>query len=301
MVGRRSLMAGLFGWILSRAVGLARADPTDDEKFRDEVIVILRRHRHDLSVSPALESGSLKIAPTDPSSDVREFTANLDNLMLAVRNLKGSEREEAILQFMDAALAPSQDSDPFADEDFPTQSSQLRPQIIADSHLGADVDLVTQSLSPRAKIAYVIDMGGSYRFVAPRTLKAWQVDQEAVHKIAVANLERISAAVTFEVSEGDNGRYTLISAQDGYDAARLILPEFMRRLRLALGADVYAAVPTRDFLIVWTGKLRSRENVLQVIAESFKSGPYSRTDEIFFSSDAGLRVASVEEMLGREL
>lgn len=70
--------------------------------------------------------------------------------------------------------------------------------------------------------------------------------------------------------------------KDGYDAVRLLLPWVRQEAAKHLGNPFLAAIPNRDFLVMWgttnsqAFQSRARDNVLQ----DFKSQPYKLSSSV---------------------
>jgi len=105
-------------------------------------------------------------------------------------------------------------------------------------------------------VAYVLHAGGFDVIVNGDHLLSWGVPTDAIQEAAVRNLAAWSASApwTDEVS----GERRLISSDtgDGWDAARILLPDVRERLTAELGATgrVLIGVPERHLLVA--GALR---------------------------------------------
>ncbi len=47
-------------------------------------------------------------------------------------------------------------------------------------------------------------------------------------------------------------KFMMLNTHDGYDAARLLVPEFRDFIASKLGYPFHAGIPSRDFLIMWS-------------------------------------------------
>jgi uncharacterized protein YtpQ (UPF0354 family) len=98
-------------------------------------------------------------------------------------------------------------------------------------------------------------------------------------------------------SDPDGGAFVAVSTTHGYDAARLLLPHFMRRVREALNASlIFAGIPNRDFLVAWTPDFAPRWGFATKIAQDFQSRPHPLTGALFASNDSGVRLADSAAM-----
>ena len=94
-----------------------------------------------------------------------------------------------------------------------------------------------------------------------------------------------------------------IQTGDGYDAARLLLPA-MRKLAVEhLGEPCYAAVPNRDFLIMWSQSNPEEFQTLvrAQVRQDCQSQPYPLTSTVFVVTDSAAVFAGVAESLPADL
>jgi uncharacterized protein YtpQ (UPF0354 family) len=129
-------------------------------------------------------------------------------------------------------------------------------------------------------------------------IDSWRVGQTDIEARAIANLESVSSEISLSPrSNPDGGAFIAVSTTDGYDAARLLLPQFMRHVREALNATlIFAGIPNRDFLVAWTPDFAHRRAFATKIAQDFQSRPHPLTDALFASTDTGVRLADAAAM-----
>lgn len=89
------------------------------------------------------------------------------------------------------------------------------------------------------------------RYVTYQDLRDWGVSHTTVHVTAVKNLDRLTEGkrVT-KLDRPEGGRPMLIwNLQDGYDAARLLLPERLNEFAEAVPGRLVLGVPHRNWLV----------------------------------------------------
>jgi hypothetical protein len=93
------------------------------------------------------------------------------------------------------------------------------------------------------------------------------------------------------------GYFAAVQRRDAYDAARLLLPEFRARVLSKLGDFVFAGIPNRDFLILWSKDFSGHAGFVAQIKKDSQSRPYPLTDEIFVITAGGVRAATNAETI----
>ncbi len=100
----------------------------------------------------------------------------------------------------------------------------------------------------------VSDCDTGYAYISNEDLERW--GQSAVDAIELGKLNIVTSSPTLPMTVMP-GPAPLVAIQtgDGYDAARILIPEIRARIISELTGDedgeVYAGVPNRDFLIAW--------------------------------------------------
>ncbi|MEK6287458.1 MAG: DUF1444 family protein [Acidobacteriota bacterium] len=184
------------------------------------------------------------------------------------------------------ALHLTQDSSP---PDWIDARDKLRLQLMRTEHtLRAPV--ITFPFTREVVVAIAIDLTHAYSYVSPANLERWKVTEELAYEQALSNLEQASAGIQIHATEAPQ-RLLAIQTGDGYDAARLLLPA-MRKLAVEhLGEPCYAAVPNRDFLIMWS---RSNPEEFQTLVRAqvrhdCESQPYPLTSTVFVVTEADVK------------
>lgn len=273
----------------------AWADDLQDGGFRQQVIALLASRHPEWTVVPEADPAMMTIASTHIS---------LNNIYLRVQGMPSERREEEIVSFAENSMHGSRAGAAADNIQYPAAQERLRPQIVPDEYKRAVQDLVCRQLFAGVSLAYALDDEKSYQFLRQPTLSGWHATQDEIEARAIANLETLSASLPLEAKRRLNQKaYAIVNTFDGYDAARLLLPNFMARLRATLEAPrVFVGIPNRDFLVAWTPDFRGRQGFALKLREDAVSRPHSLTDALFTSSEAGVALATPEEMRdhGRE-
>jgi len=291
-IGRRGVLQTL---LALAAAGVTAVAARADESFRGEVAAVLRRQR------PAL---AFTLPGDDPESihvKVGENTLQvyLGNLQRQLGTARGMDCEGQILDFFDRIVAVR----PADDEERARWSearARLRLQVVPIEYRQQAEALVSRDLAAKVVIAYALDQGERYALVTTDDLKTWGVDADAIHEAALDGLEAASGKLAIEAEKSAKGRgaYVTILTNDGYDAARLLLPSVRQRLLRALGSDLaIAGIPNRDFLVAWTPDFSARAGFAAKVSEDAKSRSHPLTDELFVIEANGFRVATAAELV----
>jgi len=118
----------------------------------------------------------------------------------------------------------------------------------------------------------------------------WKVCPDELDSIARENLERYVNDLDVQFVESkEGGRAAIVSEQDGYDAARLLLCGLHHRLGPQLGGDFYVATPARDmFLALSTGPDPFLRRMKSRVEQDFRRLPYPVSPDLFLVTRDGV-------------
>lgn len=88
--------------------------------------------------------------------------------------------------------------------------------------------------------------------VTTEHLRRWGIDEDALHAQAVENLIACTQDLTMEGNRFDGYTMLAFTQIDPRNAARVLLPDFHRRLREHLGTTFYAAIPSHECLLAFS-------------------------------------------------
>ena len=266
---------------------LARSNTLVEDTFKETVVALLHRRHPDWQIEAGANPQTIKIGTAE---------IYLDNIYRHVRDLPAAQRDDEIVAFMEPALAGRETSTETSE--FAAASKLLRPQIVPADYLQQASDLVHRDFLAGLIVAYAIDDKERYELVRQSSIDSWQVGPAEIEVRAITNLETVSAGISLNSrSNPDGGAFLTVSTTDGYDAARLLLPEFMRRVRQGLNATlIFAGIPNRDFLVARTPDFAPRRAFATKITQDFQNRPHPLTDALFASTDTGVRLADAAAM-----
>lgn len=139
--------------------------------------------------------------------------------------------------------------------------ARIRPQIFPRDYLSQKEfakKMVFKPLSFSGDLmeGYVVDSERAFRYVLKSDLKQWKVSLEKIKETAYENLVEATAKTRLTALRAGRaskqGKYLIISVNDGYAAARLLLPAVRNEIEAKLGKPCYVAIPNRDYLIAWS-------------------------------------------------
>lgn len=289
----RRIVIGLVATLAIFVVGemKARADDLASGAFKGEVLALIKRERPSLAATDTAKPDAI---------NVDSWELGLGNLFRNVRGLSGRERETVILLFVDRAVVSAEPEFATLASAAPKLRVQIVPSEFADGRTGA-AKLVSRSLSPYVAIAYAIDEPDRMSYLTEDQLARWKADVADVDALAVANLDGMSVDILVNV-QGANGegRFWAHYFDDGYGAARILCPEFVKRLRIAVGEKFFVGLPNREVLIAWSPDWNRKAQFASQIRSDFHGEPHPRSPEIFVVDAAGLRLATADELREHE-
>ncbi|MEM7228215.1 MAG: DUF1444 family protein [Planctomycetota bacterium] len=139
-------------------------------------------------------------------------------------------------------------------------------------------------------IVFVIDMPQMTVSITVEQLIRWGLQSEDLDLIARENLARYSPELELQiVDSSEGGRAAIVSQQDGYDAARLLLESLYERLAPELNGDFFVATPARDMLLAMScDPAPFVERLQKRIVHDYKRLPYPITKDLFVVTRDGV-------------
>ncbi len=274
--------AALAAPLLAGSLPALAADALKEGRFRDEVVSAARTMRPEAEIVLAPDPAQIRIGPR---------TIDLTNLYADIKDRPASEARSRIGAFLSEALSDRQGDPCCASVDYANAKRRLRVQLVPHEIIADHPELVRRPFSETLNVVYVLDEPKRYRYVTHDLLAAWGVERAQVEAVAVANLAEASTDIPAQlaVSKG-RPSYLLSQAGDDYDAARLLVPRFLRGLREALKAEaIVLAAPTRNLLMAWPQDSSDRAAFAATVTTLMREGPYGRSDELFHFDAQGLR------------
>lgn len=95
------------------------------------------------------------------------------------------------------------------------------------------------------------ESGDKIRYVSHQDLRDWGVSHTTVHVTAIQNLERLTEGQRvnkLDTPEGGRPMY-IWHLEDGYDAARILLPKWLEEFAAAVPGELVIGVPHRNWFV----------------------------------------------------
>ena len=139
-------------------------------------------------------------------------------------------------------------------------------------------------------VVFVIDLPQMTVSITTEQLVRWRLSVEEVEEIARENLDKYAPELQVQLVESkEGGRAAILSEQDGYDAARVLLSSLFRRLAPQLGGDFFVALPARDMFLALSPEPNPFVKRLQERVEhDYRRLPYPITSELFYVTRDGV-------------
>lgn len=139
-------------------------------------------------------------------------------------------------------------------------------------------------------VVFVIDLPQMTVSITVEQVMQWGLQVDDLEDIARENLDRYSPDLQVQLVESsEGGRAAILSRQDGYDAARLLLGSLHERLAPELGGDFYVALPARDMFLAMTyNPSQFVERLQRRIMSDYRRLPYPITHELFVVTRDGV-------------
>lgn len=143
------------------------------------------------------------------------------------------------------------------------------------------IDIFHQRIDSDVMSAFVLDSESGYKYVSSEDIKNWGISEQEARDHAEKNLRDASKDTPMQ-GNLDQVKFLVVQSYDGYDAARLLVPQFRDFVASKLGYPFHAGIPNRDFLIMWS--IENPETMKSGFADSiridFQEKPYPLTPNV---------------------
>lgn len=256
------------------------AKSLDAAQFQDHVLQFLQTNYKQYSSGKTGTSGTIQFGG---------MSIALDKLYqpYSAGQISDAQLDEVLKQYftsVTAELAKLADSKTWDKiKDF------VRPQMAPAAYLER-ANLVYHELDEHAIATYVVDDEKAYKYVTYEHLAQWKVSPEQLSAAAMSNLTQASANTSMNIANKGN-KFIIIQTKDGYDAARIMVPEIQKFVMQNLGEPFYAAFPYRDFLIVWSPENGEEfeSKVMGNIRQDHARQQYALSPNVFEISRHGIK------------
>ncbi len=253
--------------------------PREPEAFGEQVARILKRHYPDRSVELA--------GPLDLVLGGKHL--GLENLYRMVLH-EPQRGLELVENYVDRLI----EGDTLSSTPLPLSVAKPRimPRIQPISifeHLDreqvAHVPFVNETV-----IVFVLDMPQMTVSITVEQMMRWGLQVDDLDTISRENLDIYAPDLQIQlVDSQEGGRAAIVSRQDGYDAARLLLDTLHDRLAPELDGDFYVGAPARDMFLAlscdpepFVQRLRDRVEL------EYRRLPYPITKDLFVVTRDGV-------------
>ncbi len=139
-------------------------------------------------------------------------------------------------------------------------------------------------------VVYVIDLPQMTVSITLEQMIRWGLQLEDIETIARENLDRYAPDLEIKLVESsEGGKAAILSRQDGYDAARILLSSLHERLAPELHGDFYVATPARDMLLAMSIDPQPFvDRLKQRVLREYRRLPYPITSELFVVTRDGV-------------
>lgn len=221
----------------------------NEKAFRDRVLEILRSEFPNEHFRADHREGVI----TWKEAEFGLHSLHVDAERLGVSD---AQLREAVVAHFDKVIKLTEVGKLVVPPDWETARERLRLQLMPADWVRDGIS-VTYPLLERVVISVVIDSEHGYAYVRHEDLSRWQTSAFDLYEVACENLKQASEGIEISFIEGPP-QLILLQTHDGYDAVRLLLPEFREFAAERLGSPFYAAIPNRDFLIMWSQSVEER-------------------------------------------
>jgi hypothetical protein len=235
------LVLGVLAFLAVRWLTEGRALPVTRHTLRLSVLQWLLNLRPDIQVVDATDE-ALHLA-------VQDRTCTLHLEQLARRCAEWPAKTALLVQDAVAAFIQALD-----DRDGLPADWAERVVVLLLPEGAADAALLRRPLCAGVQVGYALELGASFRWVRTEDVLEAGVTVEALHAMAMRNLERSCNALVIDTREGEEDSEELMlrfATSDGLDAARLLVPSFYGRFGPRFDdTPLLVAIPSRDTLLI---------------------------------------------------
>ncbi len=253
--------------------------PMEPEGFAEHVAQMVRRIQPEFEVEligsaeliingRRLDIGNLRrMVDHDPSRGNEIVDHYLDQLFSS----EGMQLSAVTLDFARPRIMP-----------------RIQPESIFD-HLSRELVAYIPFVNDTV-VVFVLDLPQMTVSVTTEQMIRWGLETEDLEALARENLDRYVPSLEVQLVESkEGGLAAIVSEQDGYDAARLLLSGLFDRLAPQLGGDFLVATPARDMFVAMSrGPHDFVDRLHDRVAEDFKRMPYPITSDFFYVTRDGV-------------
>ena len=234
-----------------------------------------------------------------------EVTLGLDNLyrLLKESGTRRAEIDRRLLSAYEEARQRAAAEQGLAAGATPTWEAarpRLRPQLVPADYGVQNPDLLRQPFLPGVDLAYAVDERERYALLLAPQVASWGLAEGELDAVALANLESLcqpgALQATAPSDPAQRGRWLAIETDDGYAAARILVPAMRQRMAELLGEPFFVGLPNRDFLVAWSRDLTFHPAFADRVRQDFARKHHPLSPEVFVATAAEVRPATAAEL-----
>ncbi|MDX1929286.1 MAG: DUF1444 family protein [Pirellulaceae bacterium] len=256
----------------------------DAKEFRDRVLEILRMEFPNEEFSADERDGVISWK----EAEFGLHSLHTDAVRLGITD---AQLREAVVAHFDKVIKLTELGKLVVPSDWEVAKERVRLQLMPAEFVRDGIS-VTYPLLDKVVVSVVIDSPHGYAYVRHEDLAKWNMSLFDLYEVACENLKQASEGIEISFIDGPPSMIVLQS-QDGYDAARVLLPEFRQFAAQRLGTPFYAAIPNRDFLIMWaqTDDTSFHEHVKNQVRIDASSQSHPLTSTILLVTEEKISIA----------
>jgi uncharacterized protein YtpQ (UPF0354 family) len=184
-------------------------------------------------------------------------------------------------------------SEPSGIADASEARPRLRPVLVPREY-DRMLDLIFP-FSRGLRLAIVLDEPERMRYLTAKELTTLELERGAVVDVAIENLYKASADLSLQMSTKKGSEFIICAMDDGYAAARILVPGLRQHFGKRLGFPYYCGIPNRDFLVCWSSSNDRdvHDGLSKQVRADYGEQPHPLSGDVFRVTDKDSRPAEV--------
>jgi hypothetical protein len=248
----------------------------NESDFQDKVLKILRGSMDGYSVDKGDGSKVIKLL----CPDQKTIELGLSNLYRQ-HLLDPYGEEDLRIELLRRITGLRGDSSNLAALPWNEVEQRIFPQLNQVDQL-QELELICQPFDEDVITTLVVDFDDHYQYVTREHMNEWGVTEDEIMETAIINLHHSTEDIEIQFYDGDE-KFVLVCGEDGYNAARILLPSMKDIASERLGTPFFAAIPNRNFLAMWSvwNKDEYHEHMQDEVINSFTTELHPLTPKVY--------------------
>ena len=266
----------------------------------DELLAVRIINRAHAKLTSALPDAKIEVKGLKLVTD--RFELSIDNLLPQVKR-NPAELDEIVDRFVDGLVGMSNTENGMGKETWKEACEKIQPLLKSDKYVQDVNEIMTRPRKDRPKvesflvstpwltdlrICFAIDAAKMFRFVTNLDLNRWQVSVEELAQVAIDNLKKFPLPGIAVGSFG--GGYPKIGAltpKGGAAASYMLHPQLFEIASQHLGNKIFAAIPSRDSLMLFEDRGQTEE-IQPIVQHDFRQTNHPISDRLFRVTPDGI-------------